>query len=466
MVGPKYGRPSAPVPPAFKEPPPPGWKEAQPNDGAVRAKWWEMYADPTLNGLEERISVSNQNVLGLEAEFSAAREAIRVARSGLFPVASVGASITSLRTSTSGVSGLLAQSVTRSVFQFPSISVSYEPDVWGSIRRTVRASAETAQATAAQLENARLSIQSSLAGFYFEMHGLDGDIDVFETTVKSYEEYLTLTQNRFAGGVASQADVAQAETQLDTAQAQLTDFGIARAQYEHAIAMLTGQPPSEVSLEHKILTAPPPPTPIVIPSALLERRPDIAAAERQMAVQNEQIGIAHAAFYPSIGITASLGLQGSNFMNILSWPSRFWSVGPSVSELVFDAGRRRAAERQQHDLFNAAVANYRQTVLTAFQQVEDALSTLRILDNEAGQVQAAVTAAQRSLDLSTAQYKAGVVSYLQVITTQTTLLENQRTAVDLLTRRLTASVELVTAMGGSWNASQIPAVEVLKSGSK
>jgi NodT family efflux transporter outer membrane factor (OMF) lipoprotein len=260
--------------------------------------------------------------------------------------------------------------------------------------------------------------------------------------------------------------VAQAETQLDTAQAQLTDFAIARAQYEHAIAMLTGQPPSEVSLEHKILTAPPPPTPIVIPSALLERRPDIAAAERQMAVQNEQIGIAHAAFYPSIGITASLGLQGSNFMNILSWPSRFWSVGPSVSELVFDAGRRRAAERQQHDLFNAAVANYRQTVLTAFQQVEDALSTLRILDNEAGQVQAAVTAAQRSLDLSTAQYKAGVVSYLQVITTQTTLLENQRTAVDLLTRRLTASVELVTAMGGSWNASQIPAVEVLKSGSK
>jgi NodT family efflux transporter outer membrane factor (OMF) lipoprotein len=263
--------------------------------------------------------------------------------------------------------------------------------------------------------------------------------------------------------VASGADVAQAETQLDTARAQLTDFEVARAQYEHAIAILTGRPPSELSIERRALNAPPPPIPVAVPSALLERRPDIANAERQMAAQNEQIGIAKAAFYPTIGIGGSVGLQGTSLLNVLSWPSRFWSLGPNASQLIYDAGRRRAILQQQQDLFDASVAVYRQTVLNAFQQVEDALSALRILERESAQVKQAVDGAQRSLDISTAQYKAGVVSYLQVMTAQTFLLQNQRTAVDLLARRLAASVQLVEALGGGWNASRLPSVESLKS---
>jgi NodT family efflux transporter outer membrane factor (OMF) lipoprotein len=455
MVGPKYQRPAAPAPPAFKEAPPAGWKEAQPNDGALRGNWWEIYGDAALNALEERIGVSNQNVLAAEAQFRAARDAVRVARSALYPSVSAGASIATSRTRATGVTNS---------FQIPGFDFSYQADVWGSIRRTVTASAETAQASAAQLENARLSLQAELAIDYFELHGLDGDVEVFEHTVKSYTEYLKLTKDRFAGGVASGADVAQAETQLDTARAQLTDFGAARAQYEHALAMLTGRPPSEVSIERRALTAPPPAIPVAVPSALLERRPDIANAERQMAAQNEQIGIAKAAFYPTIGIGGSAGLQGTSLLNVFSWPSRFWSLGPSASQVLFDAGRRRAALQQQQDLFDAGVANYRQTVLNAFQQVEDALSTLRILETESDQVKEAVEAAQRSLDISTAQYKAGVVSYLDVITAQTFLLQNQRTAVDLLARRLAASVQLIEALGGGWNASQLPTVENLKSG--
>ncbi len=465
MVGPKYQRPAAPVPPAFKEPPPADWKEAQPNDGAIRGNWWEIYGDATLNSLEERISVSNQNVLAAEAQFRAARDAVRAARSALYPSVTAGTAITSSRSSTAGASSAAASSATRTSFQFPSFDFSYQADVWGSIRRTVQASAETAQASAAQLENARLSIQSVLATYYFELHGLDGDIAVFEDTVKSYENYLKLTRDRFAGGVASGADVAQAETQLNTARAQLTDLGVARAQYEHAIAILTGRPPSEFSVERRVLTTPPPPIPVALPSELLERRPDIANVERQMAVQNEQIGIARAALYPSIGISGSVGLQGSKLTNIFNWPSRFWSLGPSASQLIYDAGRRRAILKQEQDLFDSAVANYRQTVLNAFQQVEDALSTLRILETESGQAKQAVDSAQRSLDISTAQYKAGVVSYLQVLTAQTFLLQNQRSAVDLLTRRLTASVQLVGALGGGWDASQLPSVESLKSGS-
>jgi NodT family efflux transporter outer membrane factor (OMF) lipoprotein len=465
IVGPKYQRPAAPVPPAFKEPPPAGWKEAQPNDGAIRGKWWEIYGDPALNSLEEQISVSNQNVLAAGAQFRAAKDAVRIARSARYPSVTAGTAITNSRSSTAGQSGNAAASSTRTSIQFPIVDFSYQADVWGSIWRTVQASAETAQASAAQLENARLSIQAELAIYYFELHGLDGEAELLSNTVKSYEEYLTLTRHRFAGGVASGADVAQAETQLGTAQAQLTDVGVVRGQYEHAIAILTGRPPSELSIERRVLTTPPPPIPVALPSALLERRPDIANMERQMAVQNEQIGIARAALYPSIGISGSLGLQGSTLLNILNWPSRFWSLGPSASQWIYDAGRRRAILQQQQDLFDSAVASYRQTVLNALQQVEDALSTLRILETESGQVKQTVNAAQRSLDISTAQYKAGVVSYLQVITAQTFLLQNQRSAVDLLTRRLTASVQLVEALGGGWDASRLPSVESLKSGS-
>jgi NodT family efflux transporter outer membrane factor (OMF) lipoprotein len=467
MRGPVYQRPPAPAPAAFKEPPPAGWKEAQPNDGAIRGKWWEIYGDPALNALEEQISISNQNVLAAEAQFRAAKDAVRAARSALYPSVTGGAAITNSRTSTAGLSSAAAASSgQKTSIQFPAVDFSYQVDVWGSIRRSVQASAITAQASAAQLENARLSVQASLAIYYFELHGLDGDIETIENTVRSYEEYLALTRNRVAGGVATGADVAQAETQLNTTRAQLTELGVSRTQYEHAIAILTGRPPSELSIPQLVLTVPPPRIPVGVPSMLLERRPDIANLERQMASQNEQIGIAQAALYPTVSISGALGLQGSSLLNLLNWPSRFWSLGPSAAQMIYDAGKRRAILKQEQDLFDVNVANYRQTVLTAFQQVEDALSSLRILESESGQVKQAVDAARRSLDISTAQYKAGVVSYLPVLTAQTSLLSNQRSAVDLLTRRLTASVQLIEALGGGWNASQLPTVESLKARTK
>ena len=458
-VGPKYQPPSALVPAAFREPPPEGWKEAHPGDAEWRGKWWEIYGDPALNALEEKVSISNQTVLAAEAQFRAAQDAVRAARAALYPTISGGASVANSRSSSTGTSAI---SKARTAIEFPVVGFSYEADVWGSIRRTLQASAESAQVSAAQLENARLVAQAQLALYYFELHGLDGDVDVYEQTVRSYEEYLQLTRNRVASGVASGADVAQAETQLDTARAVLTDFSVARAQYEHAIATLTGQPPASLQIDRKVLATPPPPIPVVVPSALLERRPDIAASERLVAIQNEQIGIARAALYPTLGLSGSVGFQGSALQNIISLPSRFWSLGASASQTLFDLGRRRTIVQQQQDLFDATVANYREVVLTSFQQVEDGLSTLRILELETGQMKQAVDSASRSLDISTAQYKSGVSTYLTVLTAQAALLQNQRSLSDLMARRLTASVQLVEALGGGWKSSQLPTVESLK----
>lgn len=472
MVGPKYQRPPAPTPAAFKEPPPAGWKEAQPNDGVLRGKWWEVYNDPDLNALEEQVTISNQNVAAAEASFREARDAIRIARAALFPTVSAGTSAGSSQSSASLINApannpnaVISTSV-RNTLIFPTVNFSYQADIWGTVRHGIRASVDQAQASAAQLENIRLLYQADLAQAYFLLHGLDGDIDLLERTVKSYQEYLTLTQNRFAGGVATGGDVAQAETQLDTTQAQLIELGVARAQYEHAIAIYTGKPPASVSVARKVLALPPPPVPIAVPSALLERRPDIAIQERLMAASNEQIGIAQAAYYPVIGLTASAGFEGSSLLNLFSWPSRFWSIGPALTETLFDAGRRGGVLRQAQDAFDVEVANYRQTVLTAFQQVEDNLSTLRILEQEAKVTDLAVNAAERSLAISTAQYKAGTASYLQVITSQALALQNERTAVDLLTRRLTSSVLLIEALGGGWDASQIPGEKGLMASGK
>jgi NodT family efflux transporter outer membrane factor (OMF) lipoprotein len=452
-VGPTYHRPEAPVPPAFKEAPPDGWKHAEPADGAIRGPWWSIYNDPALDELERRVDVSNQTVLAAEASYRAAADAVRAARGALFPSVTGGVSATAARPTTAGLSG--ASSAVRTTLQVPAVDLSYEADVWGSIRRTVRAATATAQASAAQLENARLIMQAELAIDYFAVHGLDGDIDLLERTVKSYEEYLALTRARMAAGVASGADVAQAEAQLNSARAQLTDLGVARAQYEHAVAILTGRPPSEVTLPRRTLSVDPPVVPVALPSTLLERRPDIAAAERQMAAQNEQIGIARAALFPTLGVSGSAGAAGTSLSNVFSVPALFWSLGVNAAEILFDAGRRRAITDEQRNLFDQTVANYRQTVLTGLQQVEDSLAALRILEREAAQVAQTVGAAQRSLDISTAQYKAGVVSSLQVITAQTTLLQSQRTAVDLVTRRLLASVQLVQALGGGWDASKL-----------
>jgi NodT family efflux transporter outer membrane factor (OMF) lipoprotein len=464
MVGPKYKRPAAPVPPTYKELPPDtsaqasAWKEAQPSDALARGKWWEVYNDPQLNALEEQVSISNQNVLAAEARYRAARDAVRIVRSGLFPSATAGASISNSRTPASLAGG--ANAVTRTVYDLPA-SLSYVADVWGGIRRSVGASAATAQVTAAQLENARLAYEAELAQAYFGLHGTDGASELLERTVKSYQEYLQLTKDRFASGVASGADVAQAQTQLETARAQLIDYGVARAQYEHAIAILVGKPPAELSIPSQPIKITPPVVPVGVPSDLLERRPDIAAAERNMAAANEQIGIAKAAYYPTLSLTASAGLEGTQFTKWFSWPSRFWSVGPQLAETVFDAGKRRAQVAQAQAAYDATVADYRQTVLTAFQQVEDSLATLRVLENEARAEDLAVAAAQNSLDISTYQYKAGVASYLQVISAQTVALQDQLSAVNILTRRMSASVLLIEALGGGWDASKLPTAQDL-----
>jgi NodT family efflux transporter outer membrane factor (OMF) lipoprotein len=463
MVGPNYRRPVAPVPAAFKEPPTDNpeeinrWKPAQPNEAVVRGKWWEIYHDPQLNALEEQVDISNQNVLIAAAQYREAADAVRIARASLFPTITTSPSYS--RSQSSGtLFNVAVGNLTggqRNVYDLPG-SISYTVDIWGSIRRTVRADVATAQASFAQLENARLSYQASLADDYFELHGIDGDIALLQNTVKSYEDYLTLTQQRYNAGVASGADVAQAQTQLEAARAQLIDYGVARAQYEHAIATLMGKPPAQVSIAALPIQIVPPPVPVEVPSTLLERRPDIATAERQMAAQNEQIGITKAAYYPSLTLAASGGLEAGQFYNWFSWPSRFWSIGPTLAETVFDAGRRHAQVAEARDTYDATVANYRQVVLTAFQQVEDNLAALRVLENEAAAEDAAVKAAQEALNISTAQYKAGTVDYLSVITEQAILLADQVNAVNILTRRMSASVLLVEALGGGWNTSTLP----------
>jgi len=460
MVGPKYQRPAPPPSPAYKEPLPEGWKEAQPSDGAIRGKWWETYNDPALNALEEQVNISNQNVLAAEAQFREARDAVRIARSGLFPTVSGSASIVNSKPSGTLTNNKFAAFIPSAETQYSMpLSLTYQADIWGSIRRTIRQSAETAQVSAAQLENARLSFQAELALDYFQLHGADSAEDLLERTVKSYQEYLELTQNRFKSGVASGSDVAQAQAQLETARAQLIDLGVARAQFEHAIAILTGKPPSELSIPRALLKSEPPVTPPGVPSMLLERRPDIAAAERQMAAVNEQIGLARAAYFPTLVLNASAGLETSSFVDWFKWPSRFWSVGPQMAETLFDAGRRHAQSAQAQAAFDVTVANYRQTVLTAFQQVEDNLSALRVLAEEARAEDAAVQAAEEALRISTYQYKAGTVSYLQVITSQAIALQDERTAVDLLTRRMVASVALIQALGGGWDASKLPSID-------
>lgn len=473
MVGPKYSRPPAPTPPAYKEMPPDNspqaseWKTAQPSDAMARGKWWEIYNDPELNNLEEQIGISNQNIKMMEAQFREAKFAVRIAHSALYPSVAVSPTITNSRTSANlGNSNNTNFGKIATTYDLP-LSVSWEADTWGSIRRSIMSSAAAAQLSDAQLENARLSYQAELAQDYFELRGTDGEKELLETTVKSYEEYAKLTQDRFNSGVASGSDVAQAQTQLETARAQLLDYDVARAQYEHAIAVLAGKAPSEVSISYSPIRITPPPVPVGLPSQLLERRPDIAAAERQMAEANEQIGIAKAAFYPLIGLTTSsapFGLQSTSFLHWITWPSRFWSIGPGASETIYDAGKRRATLNQSLAAYDATEANYRQTVLTAFQQVEDNLATLRILENEAKAEDVAVQAAQNALDISTYQYKAGTVNYLTVITEQAILLQDQVQALSILTRRMSSSVLLIEALGGGWDTSKLPTIKEVSNG--
>jgi NodT family efflux transporter outer membrane factor (OMF) lipoprotein len=454
-VGPNYKKPSAEVPAAFKEAPPAGWKTAQPRDGVLRGKWWEAFGDPALNGLEEQVAVSNQSLAQAEAQFRGARAAVSAARSGLFPTVTAGAQVTTSRGSTSRSSSS-SQTGTATIYQVP-IDFTWEADLWGRVRRDIEANAANAQASAADVGALRLSLQAELAVDYFQLHGLDEQKRLLDSTVADYEKALQITVNRHDQGVASGADVAESQTQLETARAQAIDLGVARAEFEHAIAILTGKAPSALTIAQSPIAVPPPVIPLAVPSELLERRPDIAAAERRVAAANAQIGVATAAFYPSLGLSASGGFASTALSSLFSLPNRFWSLGPSLLATVFDGGRRRAAVAEAEANYDATVAGYRQSVLTAFQDVEDNLAAVRILADEAAQQAAATAAAERSLALTRNRYQAGIATYLEVITAQNAAFVNQRNAVDLRVRQMTASVNLIRALGGGWTAGELPA---------
>jgi NodT family efflux transporter outer membrane factor (OMF) lipoprotein len=453
-VGPNYRRPTAPVPPTYKETG--DWKTAQPNDQNLDGDWWEIFQDPQLNALEAQVNVSNQNLKAAEAQYTQARALLRYYRADLFPTVTANPSATRIKTSSNRPPhSSTFNGITYNDFQIP-FELSYELDVWGRVRRTVEEYHDQAQASAADLAAVNLSMHSQLALYYFQARLLDAEEQLLNSTVTQYEQALALIQSRYAGGIASDVEVQQAETQLETTRAQAIDVGVARAQYEHAAAVLVGKPPAEFSLAPLPLTMPPPEIPVGLPSQLLERRPDIAAAERRMAAANAQIGVAKAAYYPNISLGAAGGFESSAITTLISGPSALWSVGGSALFTVFDVGRRRAASDQAIAGYDQTVANYRQTVLTGFQQVEDNLAALRILEREAQVQDKAVTAAQKYLELSITRYKGGVTSYLEVTTAQTAALSDELTAVNILGRRMVDAVILVEALGGGWNSSEIP----------
>jgi NodT family efflux transporter outer membrane factor (OMF) lipoprotein len=454
-VGPNYGRPPVDAPPAYKEAS--NFKQAAPSDQTAKGKWWEIYQDPQLNALEEQVSVSNLNIKSAQAQFLAARAAVRISRSALFPNATGSLSVS--RTDQSQNKALFSSTEQKDYndFQIP-VDVSYEPDVWGRVRRTVEASRSEAQATAADLASIELSFHAELAMDYFELRGLDAQQQLFDSTVESYEEALKLTKNRYDGGLASAVDYAQAQTQLETTRAQAQDVGVQRSAMEHAIAALIGKPASSFGLPASPLTIPPPPFPAGLPSDLLERRPDVAAAERRVQEANAQIGVARAAYFPLVQLGGSGGFDSAAIGTLLQGPSGFWSLAGAAAETLFDGGQRRGATEQAKALFDKSVDDYRLTVLTSFQEVEDNLAALRILEQEAKTQDAAVAAAEHSLSLSNTRYRGGVANYLEVTTAQSAALLDERAAVDILTRRMAASVLLIKAIGGGWNVSQIPRV--------
>jgi NodT family efflux transporter outer membrane factor (OMF) lipoprotein len=454
MVGPDYVKPSAPMTDAYKETE--GWKVAQPSDHLPRGRWWEIFGNSQLNSLAEEVGAANQNLKIAEARLREARAMVRVNRAALFPTISASVGASSVRESNNRPFLAPNSNFGNSGDFIMSLDLSYEVDLWGRVRRTVRAARQEAQATAADLETARLSLQAEVAIDYFELRAADAQKQLLEETVKAFTKALQLTVSRFEGGAAPKSDVAQAQTQLDTTQVQLTDVGVLRAQLEHAIATLIGKPPAAFSLPARPLDHRPPDVPVGLPSQLLERRPDIAAAERRVAEANEQIGIARAAFFPTLMLNAGVGFEGATPGTWLTAPSLLWAVGASITQTIFDAGRRRATSDAVIASYDASVASYRQTTLTAFQQVEDNLAALRILEQEAQQQRRAVESALLSLQLFTNRYQGGADNYLPVIVAQTTALMNQRNEIDILRRRMDASVLLVKAVGGGWDVSELP----------
>ena len=453
-VGPKYHRPAAEVPSAYKEAG--DWKPAQPNDQNLGGNWWETFQDPQLNALEAQVNVSNQNLKAAEAQYTQARALLRYHRADLFPT--VGANPSATRSKTSAnhqPHSPTFNGVTVNDFQIP-FELSYQIDVWGRVRRTVESYRDQAQASAADLAAVNLSMHSQLALFYFQARVLDAEEQLLNSTVKQYEQALELINSRFAGGIASDVEVQQAETQLETTRAQAIDVEVARAQYEHAVAVLIGKPPASFNLVPLPLTMPPPPIPVGLPSELLERRPDIAAAERLMASANAQIGVAKSAYYPLVNLAALGGFDSGSVTTLLSGPSILWSAGPSALFTIFDIGRRRATSDQAVAAYDQAVANYRQTVLTGFQQVEDNVAALRILEHEAQVQDQAVVAAQKYLQLAITRYKGGVTSYLEVTTAETAALSDELASVNILGRRMVNAVLLVQALGGGWDSTALP----------
>jgi NodT family efflux transporter outer membrane factor (OMF) lipoprotein len=460
-IGPKYQRPMiAQTPVAYKEfEGNDQWKMATPSDALMKGAWWELFGDPELNKLEEMININNQNVKQAEAQFRQARALVAAAHANYYPTIGSSPAITQGDAGTQSGHGFGGTSQS---FSLP-FTASWEPDFWGRVRLSVENAVDNAQVSAADLENARLSAQALLATDYFLIAGNDMQQVVLKDTIEAYQKNLTLTLNRFNGGVASRSDVTLAQTTLLGAEAQSTDLRITRAQDEHAIAVLTGQPPSAVEIPVLKISGPPPPIPTAIPSILLERRPDIAVNERMVAAANANIGIAETAYYPTLTLSASAGFLSTNLQSLFTWAARTWSAGPVVSQTLFDFGRRSAQVENVKAAYDSTVAAYRQTVLTAFEEVEDDLASLHYLAEEAQQQQEAVAAAQLSLALELDRYKAGTDSYLSVITTQAIALNDEQTAVTILQRRLTAAVDLVKAMGGGWDASTLPSGDAIRS---
>jgi NodT family efflux transporter outer membrane factor (OMF) lipoprotein len=454
VVGPKYHPPAVPAPPAYKEVG--DWKPAQPNDQNLGGEWWKVFQDPQLDALELQVNVSNQNLKAAEAQFRQARAVLRYYRADYYPTVTAGASATRTRNSAHRPpQNSIFNGITFNDFVLP-FDVSYQVDVWGRVRKNVESYREQAQASAADLATVNLSMHADLAVDYFQARSLDAEEQLLNSTVKQYEQALELTESRFQGGIASEVELEQAKTILQTTRAAAIDVGVLRAQYEHAVASLIGKPPAEFSLPPLPLTAPPPHVPISVPSELLERRPDIAAAERRVAAANAQIGVAKSAYYPLINLSASGGFESSAISTLINGPSGLWSIGLSAVGTVFDVGRRRSLNDQARAAYDYQVAAYRESVLTGFQQVEDNLAAVRILENEAKVQDEAVAAAQRSLELSTIRYKGGVTSYLEVITAQNAALADEVTAVNILGRRMANTVLLIQALGGGWDRSSLP----------
>jgi NodT family efflux transporter outer membrane factor (OMF) lipoprotein len=455
-VGPKYVKPTTQIPPAYKENA--NWKTAQPSDQWQKGNWWEIFQDQQLNALEQKVDVSNQSLRAAVDRYQEARAVLRQTRSSMFPLVTASVSPSQNRQSKNKALFGGTSPVNYSDLVLEG-DVSYEADVWGAVRKSVASSRELAQASAADLETLRLSLHAELALDYMTLRGLDEQKKLFDSNVEAFEKAVELTESRFRGGVASREDVDLAATQLEQTRAEDIDITSQRDQFEHAVAVLIGQPASSFGLDPAPSPAIPPVPPPGLPSALLERRPDIAGAERRIASANDQVGIARAAYFPTITLGLVAGFESGKFPNWVTGPSALWSIGASAAETVFDAGRRRGVSDQAIATYDEMIADYQQTVLMSFQEVEDSLSDLRVLEDESKTQDAAVAAANRALDQATNRYKGGLDTYLTVITAQSAALENERTAVSLLTRRLTSTVLLVKALGGGWDVSKLPAVD-------